>query len=91
MRNDKNITKEKLPRLTILHKALGLHKVADLDWIAHNCTVWALVNSGAGVFLAATVSFPAYPFAGEVNLQVDCYHCLHPSVTVDSRFDHLIE
>ena len=56
MKNDKYITKEKLPRLTILHKAWVCIKWLALIGLLIT-VVWALVNSGAGVFLAATVFF----------------------------------
>ncbi len=56
MRNDKHITKEKLPRLTILHKVWVCIKWLILIGLLIT-VIWALVNSGAGVFLAATVFF----------------------------------
>lgn len=56
MKNDKHITKEKLPRPTILHKALICIKWLILIGLLIT-TVWAFVNSGAGIFLAIAVLF----------------------------------
>ena len=56
MKNDKHITKAKLPRPTVLHKAWACIKWLILIGLLLTI-VWALVNSGAGVFLAIAVLF----------------------------------
>jgi hypothetical protein len=56
MKNDKHIMKVKLPRLTILHKAWVCIKWLILIGLLITA-VWALVNSGAGVFITAIVFF----------------------------------
>jgi len=56
MGNDKHITKAKLPNLMILHKAWVCLKWLTLIGLLLT-TVWALVNSGVGVYLAIAVLF----------------------------------
>ena len=56
MKNDKHITKAKFPRLSNLHIAWVCTKWLMLIGLLL-ALVWTVVNSGAGIFLAATVFF----------------------------------
>jgi len=56
MKNDKHITKEKSARFSKLHIAWVFTKWLILIGLLA-ALVWAVVNSGAGIFLAATVFF----------------------------------
>jgi len=56
MKNDKHITKAKSPHLSNLHIAWVFTKWMMLIGLLI-AFVWAVVNSGAGIFLAATVFF----------------------------------
>jgi len=56
MKNDKHITKEKLTRFSTLNIAWVFTKWLMLIGLLL-ALVWTVVNSGAGLFLAATVFF----------------------------------
>ena len=56
MKNDKHITKAKSPHFSNLHIAWVLTKWLMLIGLLL-ALVWTVVNSGAGIFLAAAVFF----------------------------------
>ena len=56
MKNDKHITKANSPHLSNLHIALVFTKWLMLIGLLV-ALVWTVVNSGAGIFLAAAVFF----------------------------------
>ncbi len=56
MKNDRHITKEKIPSLVNLHMVLIYIKLMMLIGL-HLVLVWTVVKSGTGVFLAVTVFF----------------------------------